>query len=388
MSDWINLFDNRKHSWSQPSGVWRFKEWIMPDLPEKDIVTLGEGMVPIVRAGPNLRKWLGKPCDLWLILEGKSPTGSFKDFGMTVLVSVAKSAGIKAIVCASTGDTSASLAAYAGKAGIRCAVILPRGKVTPEQILQVKLFDAKIIMLPGFFDDCMRVLQELVLEYGAYPGNSLMPCRIEGHQATVFLTAQFFQWKLPDWFVVPIGNGSNCSSIGKALRLMRNLGFTSESRILGCQSEAANPLFASWQKSGGIKTTQERWEAEYKPTEVGETIATAMRIGNPISYRKVIREVVRSQGAMAEVNDEEAKEAVLACAKDGQFICPQTGIALAGLRKALIKRLVQPFEQAVVVSTADGLKFTQPFLQTDPTIKVATDCQTETVAKILGLSKI
>jgi len=382
----MELFDSRPHSAQEPSGVWRFKEWIMPFLPKEDIVTLGEGIVPIVPIGANLKLWLGKPCDAWLIMEGKSPTNSFKDFGMTVLVSVAKAAGIKTLVCASTGDTSASLAAYTGKAGIKCAVILPSGKITPEQILQAKILGATVITLPGSFDDCMQVLQNLVSDYGAYPGNSLNPARIEGHQSTVFLTAQFFGWKFPDWFVNPVGNGSDCSSIGKALRLMKSIGFKAESRILGSQSEAANPLFTSWQKSGGIKTTREKWETFYNPTHVGETIATAMRIGNPVSYLKVIREIIASNGGMTQVSDQEAREAVLACALDGHFVCPQSGVALAGLKRALNDRIIKPRERVVVVSTADGLKFTKPFQHcSEENIINAPDCHTKTIAEILNL---
>jgi len=385
-SYWMRLFDARLRS--EDSGVWRFREWIMPNLPvpEKNIVSLGEGIVPIVPAGFHLKKWLGGSIEPWLILEGKSPTSSFKDFGMTVLVSVAKAAGVKAIVCASTGDTSASLAAYAGAARIQCAVIIPEGKITPEQILQAQIFGAKVITLPGPFDDCMTVLQELVADYQAYPGNSLNPTRIEGHQATVFLVAQFFKWTLPDCFVVPIGNGSNCSSIGKALHLMKSLGFKAESRILGCQSEAANPMFLSWQKAGGINTTREKWEAAFSPTKVGDTIATAMRIGNPVSYKKVIREITESRGAMVEASDDEAREAVLACAQGGHFVCPQTGIALAGLKRAINQGFIENGERVVVVSTADGLKFTHPFHSYfEGKFTRASNCQTETVANILGL---
>ncbi len=370
----------------RPSGVWRFKDWIMPTLPPENVVTLGEGMVPIVRAGSNLRNWLGQDLDLWLILEGKTPSASFKDFGMTVLVSVAKAAGVKAIACASTGDTSASLAAYCGAAGIQCAVILPYGKVTQEQILQLKIFGAKVITLPGSFDDCMKVLEQLVSDYGVYPGNSLNPTRIEGHQATVFLTAQFFEWELPNWFVVPIGNGSNCSSIGKGLRLMKNQGFEVKTRILGCQSEAANPMATSWRRAGGLKVNQLEWEASFEPIKVGETIATAARIGDPVSRRKVMREIIASRGGVVDVSEQELTQAVLVCGKDGHFVCPQTGIALAGLRRGIKEGWFKKKSRVIVVSTADGLKFTGPFCNglKDYILK-APNCWTETVAKMLDL---
>ena len=384
---WQDEFDRKTQRYVFPSGVWRFQPWIMPDLSPNDIVSLGEGIVPIVRAGRNLSAWIGSDIDLWLILEGKGPTGSFKDFGMTVLVSVAKAAGIKQIACISTGDTSASLAAYCAAAGIGCAVILPQGQITPEQILQVKMFGAKVDLVPGSFDDCIPILEGLVSHHGVYPGNSLNPVRIEGHQATVFLAAQFFDWQLPDWFVAPVGNGSNCSSIGKALRLMRSQCFDVPTRILGCQTDAANSLYWSWVEAGGFEATEESWQKAFRPVKVGETIATAVRIGNPVSGCKVRREIVASRGAMANASELELTKAVKLCALDGHFVCPQTGIALAGLRQAVRNGWVKSSQRVVVVSTADGLKFTGPFISDDKDdrVTIAPDCSVDTTAKILGL---
>lgn len=388
-------FDNRaatnNHAWAHlpyiSSGVWRFREWIMPYLPDEMIVTLGEGNVPIVRAGRKLMEWIGADIDLWMILEGVNPTGSFKDHGGTVMISVAKAAGIKAAVCASTGDTSAMLAAYAAAAGMVCAVILPKGKVTPVQLAQPLVHSAKVITLPGNFDDCMRVMQELV-KIGVYPANSLNPTRIEGHQSTVFLVAQFFDWKLPHWFAVVIGNGSNCSSIGKGLDLMNSFGFSPVSRILGCQSRAANPLAKSWnlanQRPGG--TNLKKWQNEYVPIKVGETTATAARIGDPVSRDKVMRSIAFSKGAMQVAQERDLNEAVAVCGKDGHFICPQTGIALAGVRNAAKKKWIKPGERVVVVSTATGLKFTDSAAaHLQDRIIDADDCKVDTVARILGL---
>ena len=231
----------------------------------------------------------------------------------------------------------------------------------------------------------MKVLEELVHLFGAYPGNSLNPTRIEGHQATVFLTAQFFNWNFPDWYVVTIGNGSDVSSVGKALRFLKELGFDAKSRILGCQSEAANPLYLSWLKKSEGMITEKEWLNLYSSTEVGETIATAARIGNPVSYKKVIREIVASEGIMAEAIESLLKEAVIVCAKDGHFVCPQTGIAMAGLKRAVKRGFVKSGERVVIVSTADGLKFTRPFAFFKGNIFSAPDCKTETVAKILGI---
>jgi len=368
------------------SGVWRFKELVMPRLPDHYIVSLGEGNVPIVPAGKRLREWIGGNIELWLILEGMTPTGSFKDFGGTVMISVAKAAGISAIACSSTGDTSAMAAAYSAAAGIRCAVILPKGLVTPVQLAQPLVHGATVINLPGNFDDCMRVMQDLVRDYGVYPANSLNPSRIEGHQATVFLLGQYFGWSLPSWIVAPVGNGSNCSSIGKALRSLKEAGMNHDTRILGCQSEAACPLSRSWitvQRDGRVSLTD--WKTAYQPLPVGNTSATAARIGDPVSRDKVMREIVHSNGAMQIASEQDLNEAVAICGKDGYFVCPQTGTALAGLRNAVGAGLIKEGLVAVV-STATGLKFTDSAAtHLLPHVKGAADCRTETVAEIMQL---
>ncbi|MBU2028588.1 threonine synthase [Patescibacteria group bacterium] len=371
------------------SGVWRFWEWIMPNLPINQIITLNEGNVPIVPAGKNLQDWVG-PIDLWLILEGMTPTGSFKDFGGTVMISVAKAAGIKAIGCASTGDTSAMAAAYASAAGMKCVVVLPRGKITPAQLAQPLVYGAMVITIPGSFDDCMRIVRELVQAELLFPANSLNPTRIEGHQATVFLTAQFFDWDLPDWFVLPVGNGSNCSSVGKAMRLMKQLGYAGNmSKILGCQSTAANPLASSWiqAKSAFGNVSVDSWSIKYTPQEhVGETTATAALIGKPVSWRKVIREIVASNGAMNTVPEQLLNEAVAVWGRDGHFVCPQTGTALAGVKLAVKNGMIAKGSRVVVISTANGIKFTESAAAgLEKTIIEADDCQTETIAKIMGL---
>jgi len=372
------------------SGVWRFQEWIMPYMPEASIVSLGEGKVPIVKAGKRLSEWLGGDIDLYIIMEGMTPTGSFKDFGGTVMMSVAKAAGIQNVCCASTGDTSAMAAAYSAAAGIQCAVLLPQGKITPVQLAQPLVHGAKVILLPGDFDACMKIMQELVANYGVYPANSLNPARIEGHQATVFLIGQYFGWSMPDWFAVPVGNGSNCSSIGKALRLLKRFGMEKSSRILGCQSQAANPLAKSWTaaKGSGDETVPlDKWKSVYQPIQAGETTATAARIGDPVSRDKVMREITQSNGAMQVAAEQDLNEAVAICGRDGYFVCPQTGIALAGVRNARKQGWIKPGARVVVVSTATGLKFTDSAAANLQGNMISTsDCKTETVAKILNVA--
>ncbi len=400
LGQYTSLFDSRifpgasgKKEARYHSGIWRFQEWIMPHMPEEMIVSLREGNVPIVKAGKNLQSWVGDDLELNIILEGMTPTGSFKDFGGTVLMSVAKAAGISNVCCASTGDTSAMAAAYSAAAGIQCAVILPKGKITPVQLAQPLVHGAKVILLPGNFDDCMKVMQELVAKYGVYPANSLNPARIEGHQATVFQIAQYYGWECPDWIAVPVGNGSNCSSVGKALRLMKKLGAKTTSKILGCQSEAANPLTKSWNSTLDFEkrcepfVPLEKWKSQYKPISVGETTATAARIGDPVSRDKVMREIINSRGAMQIASENDLNEAVAVCGKDGYFVCPQTGIALTGVRNAVRQGWIRKGSRVVVVSTATGLKFTDSAAANLQSNIISTeDCKTETVAKILKVS--
>ena len=398
-SDYTQLFDSRaeasqiRHDDSPllRSGVWRFKEWIMPYLPTRDIITLNEGNVPIVRAGRNLREWIGQ-VELWMILEGMTPTGSFKDLGGTVMISIARAAGIKGIGCASTGDTSAMAAAYAGAAGMKCVVILPKGVVTAAQIAQPLVYGATIILLPTNFDGCMRVVRELVEAGLLFPANSLNPTRIEGHQATVFLTAQFFGWNLPDWFAVPVGNGSNCSSIGKGIRKMESFGYGlagTMPKILGCQSEAAHPLSSTWQKLNSFQRTIDiaGWKEHYSPQkDIGITSATAALIGDPVSWEKVAREMIASNGAMNIAPEQLLNEAVGVCGRDGHFVCPQTGTALAGVKLAVADGTIPKGSRVVVVSTANGLKFTESAVAgLRHNIIEADDYRTETVARIMGL---
>lgn len=398
-----NLFEKRAAAASsnsspvwQRSGIWQYRELIMPFMPEEMIVTLGEGKVPIIRAGKNLLKWIGQDIDLWLILEGMTPTGSFKDYGGTVVMSVAKAAGIKVVICASTGDTSAMAAAYSAATGITCVVILPRGKVTTAQLVQALVHGAKVITLPGSFDDCMKVVERLVEDYGAYPVNSLNPSRIEGHQATVFQIAQFFNWRMPDWIALPVGNGSNCSSVTKGIRLLKRLAiieggfFKNQVRILGCQSEAADPLSRSFPVDASLHKTRGdclvAWKESYQPVTVGESTATATLIGDPVSRDKVMDGVVRSGGMMTISKEADLNEAVVICGRDGIFVCPQTGIALAGVRNAVKQGRILDGETVVVVSTATGLKFTEPVaVRLGKEIIEAKDRAVETTAKIIGL---
>lgn len=372
------------------SGVWRFRELIMPSLLPDEIVSLGEGVFPILEAGPNIRRWVGGDLKIHILPEGMNPTGSFKDQGGTVAVSIAKKSGVGAVACASTGDTSAMAAAYAAAAGLGCVVVLPKGQVTDVQLSQPLAHGATTVLIPGSFDDCMRVVREWIDQGLVYPINSINPCRIEGHQSSVFLMAQYLGWELPDFFFVPVGNGSNTSSIGKGVRLLNQLGFVEKgSKIVAVQSSAASPLARSWEslQDLGVPVIQEYWEKIFLPQEVlGETTATASRIGNPVSRRKVMREICHHGGAVLEVGEAELNEAVMVAGQDGIFVCPQTGIVLAGIRHGVESGLVPRGSRLAVVSTATGLKFPGvPVKYGTARVLESLTCRAEDVAAVVGL---
>ncbi|MES2223746.1 MAG: threonine synthase [Patescibacteria group bacterium] len=362
----------------------------MPSLDPQEIVSLGEGVFQILSAGKKVRDWVGGNTDLWIVPEGLTQTGSFKDHGGTVAMSVAKAMGIKTIACASTGDTSAMAAAYAAAAGLKCVVVLPAGKVTNVQLAQPVAHGARIITIPGSFDDCMRVVRELCEAGRVFPINSINPTRIEGHQATVFLMAQFLQWQLPDVFVVPVGNGSNSSSIGKAIRLLKQLGLVAdkECKIIGVQSDSANPLATSWESVQRLgRVDIEKWRSVYQPRkDLGETAATAARIGNPVSWAKVMREICASDGAVLTVTEAELLEATRTLGSSGFSGCPQTGTALAGLRQAIARGFVKPGATVSLVSTATSLKFPDVAMEFGgDLITSAGSCDTEDIASIMGI---
>lgn len=373
------------------SGVWAFQPLIMPGLPASMVVTLGE-RVQIVEAPARLVDWVGGDVKLYVALLGLSPTGSFKDFGMTVLASVAKAAGVRTLVCASTGDTSAAAAAYAAAGGMQCAVLLPKGKVSAVQLVQPLAYGAKVIVLPTDFDGCMKALREIVAHEGGYPANSIQPTRIEGHQATVFTAWTLFNRHLPDWIVAPVGNGSNVSSLGKAMRTLADLGLVPfPSRILGCQAEKAAPLADSWRQWRAAEPADDHdrvadlsgWREAYAPRVAGETLATAARIGSPVSWEKVVQ-AIGPYGAMDTATDDEIREAVYACGASGHLVCPQTGIALAGLKKGVQRGLVRKHSSVLVVSTATGLKFPEVLVPLQGHIVEAESASTSEVARLIG----
>jgi threonine synthase len=347
--EWIALFEARAARAS--SGVWSKKEWIAPHIEEREMVSLGEGLTHLLPAS-RLGRGLGLPA-LWIKQCGTSHTGSFKDLGMTVLVSqvqrlVARGMRVPAIACASTGDTSAALAAYAAAASLPALVILPRGKVSTAQLLQPLAMGAHVLALDTDFDGCMAVVQRLAAEEGVYLANSMNSLRVEGQKSVALEIAQQLDWRVPDWVVIPGGNLGNVSALYAGFVMLRALGVTDRlPRLAVAQAQKANPLYRAYQSN---------WTT-FEPVVAERTAASAIQIGNPVSVKKAIAALKATQGVVEQASEEELAEAMARADRTGMFTDPHTGVALAALEKLLIRGVISPGERVVVVSTASGLKF-------------------------------
>src|SRR5215472_16562454 len=351
---WMKLFDERykRTTWPYGSGVWGKKEWIMPHLRDDMIVSLDEGGTNLFWA-ERFGRELGTG-DLWVKQCGNSHTGSFKDLGMTVLVSVvrqmiADGKPIRAITCASTGDTSASLAAYCAVAGIRAVVLLPRGKITTAQLVQPLANGALVLALDTDFDGCMALVKQLAEEPGVYLANSMNSLRLEGQKTVAIEIVQQFDWEVPDFVIIPGGNLGNVSALGAGFTMMEELGLTSKRpRIVVAQAARANPLYLAYQRG---------WE-HYQPVPAQPTLASAIQIGNPVSIGRAVRVLKRYGGLVEQATEEELADAAARADRTGMFTCPHTGVALAALIKLAARGVIEKRHRVIVISTASGLKFT------------------------------
>jgi threonine synthase len=291
--------------------------------------------------------------DLWVKQCGNSHTGSFKDLGMTVLVSVVKQMiadgqPIDAVACASTGDTSAALAAYCAAAGVPAVVLLPRNRVSPAQLVQPLANGALVLSLDTDFDGCMGVVQEITREKRVYLANSMNSLRIEGQKTVAIEIVQQFDWEVPDWVVIPGGNLGNVSALGKGFLMMEELGLVRKlPRICVAQAERANPLYRSY--LDGFR--------HFEPIVAQRTLASAIQIGNPVSVRRAIRTLQRFDGVVEQASEQELCDESARADRTGMFNCPHTGVALAALRKLVERKVIRSHERVVVISTAHGLKF-------------------------------
>ncbi len=352
---WMRLMEDRAGTtqWPYGSGVWRYKEWVLPNIDDRNIVSMFEGNTNLFQA-TRLGERIGVP-DLWVKLSGNSHTGSFKDLGMTVLVSAvqqmrAMGKPIRAVAAASTGDTSAALAAYAAAAGIPAIVILPQGKVSLGQLIQPIAHGALVLALDTDFDGCMRVVQEITKDETIYLANSMNSLRIEGQKTVSIEIVQQFDWAVPDWIIIPVGNLGNISALGKGLLLLKELGIINKlPRLVAAQAERANPLYLSYQTGFKEKVT----------LKARPTLASAIQIGNPVSYDKAVYTLKVFDGIVEQASEDELANAAALADRTGMYTCPHTGVALAVLMKLVKRGVINRDDRVVVVSTAHGLKFTQ-----------------------------
>ncbi len=350
---WMRLFDDRykRTTWPYGSAVWGKKEWVCPDVRDDQVVSMDEGGTNLLWA-ERYGNAIGVP-DLWVKQCGNSHTGSFKDLGMTVLVSVvrqmmADGQPVRAIACASTGDTSASLAAYAAAAGIPAIVLLPKGKVSVAQLLQPIANGAMVLSLDTDFDGCMDIVKRLSAEEGVYLANSMNSLRLEGQKTVSIEIVQQWDWQVPDVVIIPGGNLGNVSALGAGFDLMEALGVTRKRpRIVVAQAARANPLYLAYRHG---------WA--FEPIQAQPTLASAIQIGNPVSIKKATRTLQKYDGIVEQATEAELADAAARADRTGLFNCPHTGVALAVLEKLVARGEITAEHKVVVVSTANGLKFT------------------------------
>ena len=352
---WKERFAERRRDDTElsTSGVWRRKEWVSPELPESLVVTMGEGDTQLLRA-KRYGQSIGLD-ELYVKMCGHSHTGSFKDLGMTVLVSTVRQAiqnglQLRAIACASTGDTSASLAAYGAACGLPVVVLLPRGKISTAQLVQPIANGALVLALDTDFDGCMAIVKRLAAEQVVYLANSMNPLRIEGQKTVAIEMTEQLGWKPPDWVVLPSGNLGNAYALYAGFRLMKDLGLVDRfPRLAIAQAEAANPLYLAHRQ--GL--------TEVRPVIAKKTLATAIQIGNPVSAPRALRALEAMNGVVEQASEEELCDAAARADRSGLFTCPHTAVAFAVLEKLVARKIIRREERVVVVSTANGLKFTE-----------------------------
>ncbi|MFZ0302915.1 MAG: threonine synthase [Terracidiphilus sp.] len=327
------------------SGVWRFRE-LLPILDSfGDAVTLREGNTPLYLL-PKIGKALGLD-QLYAKHQGMNPTGSFKDTGMTSAMSVARERKFEWVACASTGNTSAAMAAYAARAGLKSLVLIPDGKIAWGKLSQAMDYGALTCQVKTDFDGCVRVLTDIVKQAPIYLLNSVNPYRLEGQKTPAFEIAESFDWNVPDHLIVPGGNLGNSSALGKGFKELKELGLVARiPRISVIQAAGANPLVRSLALTHG---------ASIEPVEA-HTRATAIRIGNPASWRKAARVIQESGGWCIDVTEAEIAIAKAELGAEGLGCEPASAVTLAGLKKLRAKALIHSSETVVLVLTGHTLK--------------------------------
>jgi threonine synthase len=331
------------------SGVWRFREFL-PDC-YSEVVTMGEGNNPLLN-GRKTADWAGLR-NLRFKHLGWNPTACFKDLGMTVGVTEASFVGARTVGCASTGNTAASLAAYAARAGLSARVYLPAGQVSANKLAQALDFGAEVVQIDGSFDLALNRLMENA-DGDLYFLNSINPFRLEGQKTVMFEMFEQLGWRVPDYVILPGGNLGNTAAFGKALAELEVAGFLERlPRLVVVQAEGANPLARMWRS--GTK--------ELEPMRNPETAATAIRIGNPRSWRKALRAVRHTDGFVMDVSDEEITEAKAMIGRDGIGCEPASATTLAALRNQTSQGKIDRDAVVVAILTGHALKDTDFILK-------------------------
>lgn len=365
-ASWRQLFDERATNppiWPMSmdnllldtSGVWRYRELILP-VPEEYVISRPEGNTGLYPVGIENsgrgrigHRAIGLYAGLerfFLKHEGENPSGSFKDRGMTVGVTMANALGASAVACASTGNTSASLASYAAQAGMQGIVFLPAGNVAAGKLAQSLAYGAKTVQIEGDFDAAMQLVEQVCTELNIYLLNSLNPFRVEGQKAIGFEILQQLDWQAPDWLVLPAGNLGNTSAIGKAFRQAYQLGLIDRlPRIASIQAAGANPFYRSFIKGFSTRETMH-----------AETVATAIKIGNPVSFTRARRVIEESDGIVEQATDEEILAAKAVIDRAGIGCEPASAATLAGVRKLVARGIIKRDDQVVGVLTGNLLK--------------------------------
>src|SRR6266581_512633 len=335
------------------SGVWRYRE-LLPFADDAPLVTLAEGNTPLYDA-PVSATYTGLH-SLALKHQGCNPTGSFKDTGMTTAVTQAVILGARTVVCASTGNTAASLAAYAARAGLKCAILVPRGQVSHAKLAQSLDYGGIVLEIEGNFDDAMRIIRELAEDESIYLVNSINPFRIEGQKTVAAELLQQCAWQVPDHVVVPGGNLGNSAAFGKGFRELFELGVIDRlPRLQVVQADGAAPfaqLFARLEQDSTVEDST----TSLTPIKHPQTLATAIKIGAPVSWKKALRAVTQTGGRVSSVSEQEIADAKAIIGRDGIGCEPASATTVAGIKRLVNDGVIGPDENVVAVLTGHLLK--------------------------------
>lgn len=331
------------------SGVWRFRE-LLPEVEEPNIVTMIEGNTQLFKA-PRCADYAGMR-QLTFKHLGLNPTGSFKDLGMTTGVTQAAKMGTQNVACASTGNTSASMAAYAARAGMKAVIFIPSGQIALGKLSQALDYGATVVQIDGDFDDAMQLVRDITKDSPLYLLNSVNPFRLEGQKTIAFEMLQQRDWSVPDRIVVPGGNLGNSSAIAKGLHELLEMGFIDRlPKITIIQAEGANPLYQLWQHHRAGET-----QLKLQSLKGASTLATAIKIGSPVSWQKALRGLLWSDGEVEQVSEQEIADAKAIIGRDGIGCEPASAVTLAGIKKLVAAHSIDPAEDIVAILTGHVLK--------------------------------